>query len=247
MIELTDVHVDLAGRRVLSGITTSVRAGDSVAIIGRNAAGKTTLVRTMAGFIAVRTGRVMLDGRSVAELAPRVRAARIAFVAQRPVVAAPFSVRESIALGRYARGADAKRVDAAIERFGLAECAERPFHGISVGQQQRAALARAFAQVDARSILLLDEPFAALDLGETARCAARIREHAAGGGAVVAVLHDLAQATALASRVWVLVDGRMAADGSTREVLTPGRLAHWFGIDFDEGPHGPVARLHSFP
>jgi iron complex transport system ATP-binding protein len=177
----------------------------------------------------------------------RFGARRLAFVAQRPLIAAAFSVRESVALGRFARRRAEDRVDEAVARLGLASERDRPYHELSVGQQQRAALARAFAQADADSVLLLDEPFAAMDLGEVARCAPFLRDHAARGGAVVAVLHDLAQAAALATRVWVLDEGRLVADGPMGEVLVADRLARWFGVPFDDGPHGPIARLHSTP
>ena len=229
---------------MLRGLTASVGAGDAVAVIGRNAAGKTTLLRAMAGLIRARTGEVRLDGNNVAMLAPRQRARRLAFVAQRPIVAAAFTVRESVALGSFARGSDLPRVAVELDRFGLTECADRPFHALSVGQQQRAALARAFVQADARSLLFVDEPFAAMDLGETSRCLGHLRKHAENGGAVVAVLHDLAQATALASRVWLIDDGRLAADGAAVDVLQAEKLTHWFGVPFDVGPHGPIARLH---
>ncbi|MFO0828644.1 MAG: ABC transporter ATP-binding protein [Phycisphaerales bacterium] len=243
-MRLDDVTVELGGRAVVEAVSASVESGEAIAIVGRNAAGKTTLLRAMAGLLRPRRGRVMLGDRPMHSLSPRDRAASVAFVSQRPLVAAAFTVRELVALGRFARPRDDARVTAALDRLGLAASADRPYHELSVGQQQRASLARAMAQADARSLVLLDEPFAASDLGETARSVAVLREHAAAGGAVVAVLHDLSQACALASTVWILDEGRLVARGPTREVLDTDRLSRLFGIPFDAGPYGPVARLH---
>jgi iron complex transport system ATP-binding protein len=235
-IVLDRVSVDLGGRQVLDGVSASVRGGETIAIVGRNGAGKTTLLRAIAGLCPRRGGTITVGGSNVETLSPKARAGRIAFVAQRPTLAAAFTVRETVALGRFAaarQGAEGNTAVAdALGRFGLEPFAEREYHELSVGQQQRVSLARAWAQASPTAALLLDEPFAAMDLGEVARSIAVVRAHAARGGAVLAVLHDLAMAHAFATRVWVIDGGTLAADGPTDATLDPARLEGWFGVPF---------------
>lgn len=246
---LDDVAVDLGGRRVLEGVSATVRGGETIAIVGRNGAGKTTLLRAIAGLCPLRAGSVTVGGSNVETLRPRTRATRLAFVAQRPTLAAAFTVRETVALGRYALGGSPERADAAVDdalaRFGLEGFRDREYHELSVGQQQRVSLARAWAQASPSTTLLLDEPFAAMDLGEVARSIAVVRAHAARGGAVLAVLHDLAMAHAFATRVWVIDGGTLAADGPIEETLEPARLERWFGVPFARHPLGLTPDLRS--
>lgn len=197
----------LGETEVLTSATLEFRPGEVTALLGRNGAGKTTLLRGLAGLVAAAEGTITLDGRAVAAMGPRERASRIAFAAQRPAVAADFLVEEVVALGRYALPADPGRVAAAIGDLGLEPFRDRRFGALSIGEQHRVSLARALAQLAPDGILLADEPFAALDLGEAERVRSRLMAHARGGGTVVASVHDPARAVALADRL-VLLDGR---------------------------------------
>jgi iron complex transport system ATP-binding protein len=203
----TGASLRLGSTEVLARISLELRAGEVTALLGRNGAGKTTLLRALAGLIAPQAGSITLDGRAVASISPHGRAARIAFAAQRPAVAADFLVEEVVALGRFALPADPARIAAALAGFGLGDFRGRRFGALSIGEQHRVALARAFAQLSPDGILLADEPFAALDLGEAERVRALLLAHARGGGTVVASVHDPARAIALADRL-VLLDGR---------------------------------------
>ncbi len=197
----------LGATEVLTSVTLGFRSGEVTALLGRNGAGKTTLLRGLAGLLAPAEGTIALEGRAVAAMNPRDRAARIAFAAQRPAVAADFRVEEVVALGRYALPADPGRVAAAIGELGLEPFRDRRFGALSIGEQHRVALARALAQLAPDGILLADEPFAALDLGEAERVRSRLAAYARGGGTVIASVHDPARAVALADRL-VLLDGR---------------------------------------
>lgn len=234
MIRARSISVRLGhpARRVLDGVDASLERGRIVAIVGRNAAGKTTLLRALAGLVAPAAGDVTWDGQSPARWGARERARRIAYVAQRPSLSARFSVRDTIALGRYALPPSDARITSATRAFGLGAIAERIYQELSVGQQQRVALARAWAQVDPDGALLLDEPFAAMDLAETDRCARLLRQHARGGGLVALVLHDLNLAARLADEVVVLDQGRMVAAGALRPILTAEFLSVHFGVPF---------------
>jgi ABC-type cobalamin/Fe3+-siderophores transport system ATPase subunit len=210
----------------LADTTLSIGVGEIVALVGANGCGKSTLLRALAG-IADGSGAVLLDGRATTrEAAARVRA----FVPQRPEVAADFTAREVVELGRFARGFDPGAVDRALAAVGLSARAERPVRLLSGGERQRVAVARALAQIDGaeRPLLLLDEPFSGIDPGEVARIVAALRALATRG-AVVLSLHEPGLARAVATRALVMRGGRVIADGSARETLTAEILSEAYG------------------
>jgi iron complex transport system ATP-binding protein len=147
-------------------------------------------------------------------------------VPQRPDVAADFTAREVVQLGRFARGIDEGAVDHALAIVGLAARANRAVDTLSGGERQRVAVARALAQIDGakRPLLLLDEPFSGVDPGEVARVVVALRD-IARSGAVVLSLHDPGLARLIATRALVLREGRVLFDGPAREVLTAANLS----------------------
>lgn len=223
VLDCSAASVRLGGHEVLDRVTVAWPAGGVTALLGRNGAGKTTLLRALAGLVVPSRGDVSLDGRPVATRPPRERAARIAFAAQRPVVAADFLVEEVIALGRFSLPPEPARIDAAIAGLGLEAFRRRRFGALSIGEQHRVALARAFAQLAPDGILLADEPFAALDLGEAERVRTLLVAHARGGGTVIASVHDPARAVALADRLVLLEGGGIRLDRTTAD-LSPDDL-----------------------
>jgi iron complex transport system ATP-binding protein len=179
---------------------------------------------------------VKLDDRDVHHLRPRTLASRIAYVPQRSIVSAAFTVRQVVELGRYALPPDAKGVDRAIGRLDLREIEHRPYRDLSVGQQQRVTLARALAQLtgnESQSVLVLDEPTAAMDLQHAAQALRLLRELAERGCTVVLAMHDLAMAALAADYVWLLQSGRLVAAGVPCEVLEAERLRQVFGVGFN--------------
>ncbi len=233
------------GRPVIEGITAEVAAGRITAVIGPNAAGKSTLVRLMAGLLAPGAGRILLDGVEAHRLDPRLRAARIAYVPQRPRIDAPFTTAEAVALGRFAQPRRPAAVHAALAECGLLEERGRILNTLSAGQQQRAALARALAQVHERddALLLLDEPTSALDPLHVQQTAAILRRSAQRGRAVVVVLHDLVLSRRLSDVTWIMHAGRLLAAGPTADVCTPERLEAAYGVRFAPAPQTLVAQV----
>lgn len=211
-------------RRVLDSVDFEVAAGEVVALVGPNGAGKSTLLAVLAGELDPGGGSVELDGRPLDRWTPLDMARRRAVLPQSHTVGFPFSAVEVIAMGRapWQRTPHADRDDAIIAAAMAAtdstHLAGRAFPSLSGGERARVALARVLAQDTAT--LLLDEPTAALDLGHQETVLALAVDRAAAGAAVVVVLHDLASAAAYADRVAVLDDGRVAAAGPPREVLT---------------------------
>jgi iron complex transport system ATP-binding protein len=238
MIEARSVDVRLGAHLALSSVSVRLTPGRSVAIIGRNAAGKTTLLRTLAGLLEPDAGVVLWEGRPPSRWSARDRARSVAYVAQRSSLSERFSVAETVELGRYALAPAPQRVETALRAFGLETLARRPYHDLSVGQQQRVALARAWAQVDPTGVLLLDEPFAAMDLAETDRTLRLLDAHRSAGGTAVIVVHDLTLAASFADEAWLLEGGRLVAAETSDAIFLPERLAPHFGVPFERDARG---------
>ncbi len=217
----------------LTDVSTNVRPGALTAIIGPNAAGKSTLLRCMIGVHKPANGCVRLDGAPVHELRPHALAGRMAYVAQRASLSASFTVREVVELGRFALTRDERRIDTALRQLDLIELEHRVFQTLSVGQQQRVMLARALAQIERGGYLLLDEPTAAMDLHHVAQTARLLRSLREQSISVIAALHDLNLAGELADDVWILDGGRLIAGGAAMDVMTHERLAQVFRVRFD--------------
>ena len=226
------------GTDAVTDVTLSVEPGEVVALVGRNGAGKTTVLRVAGGILRPRAGRVLLGDVALSTLSPRAAARRIAGVPQEDSSDFAFTVREVVALGRAARLApwrgegpeDRRAVDEALRVVGLEGDADRLVTALSGGERRRTSLARCLAQ-DAE-VLLLDEPTAHLDLGHETRLVetfgALARER---GKAVLAAVHDLSLAALHADRVVLLAGGRVAAEGRPRDVLTAARVRAAFGAD----------------
>lgn len=217
------------------------------AVIGPNGSGKSTLLRTLAGITRPAEGSVRLDGSECSSIAPKRRAARIAYVPQRSNLWAAFTCREVVALGRFAVGQDEGAVDRVLAETALTEQADMPFAHLSVGQQQRATLARGLVQLEGdRSgprVLLADEPTSALDPSRAREALAILHERATRGWCVIMAVHDCTMALRSAARTLLLdAGGTIQAHGPSAEVLTPGRLERLFGTPFEllHGPGGPV-------
>ena len=188
------------GTAALANVTLEIRASEIVALIGGSGCGKTTALRLIAGLDRPSAGTVRLDGEAVAEPHPA-----IGIVFQEPRLLPWYSVADNVGFGLADRPAGERReiVAHALERVGLAEHARRWPKELSGGQQQRVAIARAF--VTRPKVLLLDEPFSALD----AFTRASLHEHLfrlwqESRPTILMVTHDVGEAVALADRVVVM-------------------------------------------
>ena len=206
-------------------VALDVDDGEVVAIVGPNGAGKTTVLRAIAGLEPLARGRVEVAGTVVDDTASRTWVApadrRIGYVPQDHVLFAHLSAVDNVAFGLRARGAS--KGDAAataadwLARLGLGDRLHARPASLSGGEAQRVALARALA-VDP-SVLLLDEPLAALDARTRPHVRAELRRHLADfGGARVLVTHDPVDAAVVADRVVVVEDGRVVQDGTLAEI-----------------------------
>lgn len=233
MIAVKDLRVCYGNTVAVDGVSLEVARGSLVAVVGANACGKSTLLRALAGLLEPADGSIEILGAPLSDLALGSRARRIAFVPQRPTLSADFTVREVVGLGRYAVGADPRRVDAAIADVGLSARADVSCHALSGGERQRVAVARALAQAGREAVLLLDEPFGGVDPGEVARMVEVLRGRAEAG-AVLVTIHDAGLARALATHAIVLAGGRLLASGDARSTLTAENLTRAYGHPMQE-------------
>jgi molybdopterin-binding protein len=199
-------------------VTAVAERGQVVAVIGPNGAGKSSLLRAVAGLVPA-TGELRVDGTSWMPLAVRERAVGLAF--QDQLLFPHLSALENVAFGPRTAGApraDARRTAQEwLDRFGVGDLARRKPRQLSGGQAQRVSIARALA-TDPR-VLLLDEPFAGLDIGVAAALRVELARHLASyDGVTLLVTHDAIDALTLADVVWVLDDGQLAQVGPPREV-----------------------------
>ncbi|KAB2340188.1 ABC transporter ATP-binding protein [Actinomadura rudentiformis] len=204
---------------VLHGIDLTVPSGSLAAVLGPSGCGKTSLIRVIAGFLRARAGTVTVGGRTLTgpgtHVPPERR--RIGIVPQEGALFPHLSVAANVAFGVTDRATRRQRTEEMLDLVGLAGYGDRMPHELSGGQQQRVALARALAPEPA--LVLLDEPFNALDSALRAGVRADVRAalHAIGATALL-VTHDQQEALSTADIVAVVRDGRIAQCGTPQDV-----------------------------
>ncbi|MBI4900491.1 MAG: ABC transporter ATP-binding protein [Actinobacteria bacterium] len=215
-VVVDDVSVSLGGVPVLRDVSFTVDEGEVVALLGGNGSGKTTLVRAVLGLVPHLRGRISLFGTPLAQFGEW---SRIGYVPQRASVSMhSTTVRELVSSGtlssrklftRLGRARRA-RVSEVIERVGLSAKADDAFVHLSGGQQQRVLIARAL--VSSPALLVMDEPFAGVDLSTQQRLSDLVGSLHADGMSVLAVLHETEVFAPLIDRTVVLREGRVAAE-----------------------------------
>ena len=252
-LEARGLAVARAGREVIRGVDLQLNAGEAVALIGPNAAGKSTLLRALVGLLPAARGEIAVEGRPLRSWSRDALARRLALVAADDGSPLSLSVAERAALGRYPHrgpfrpftGADHDVIARALERTGVAHLATRPLSRLSAGERQLAGLARGLAQEP--QTLLLDEPAAHLDIGHELQLFRILDQIRAQGVAVIAVVHDLQRAAAWAERMLLLVDGRIAAAGPPASVLSSEAAARAFRVTITQHqPPGAARPYYDF-
>lgn len=230
-----------AGRPVLSGVSLSLLPGEVHALVGPNGAGKSTLFGVLSGDIEPESGAVTLDGQPLHRFSARELARTRGVLLQHNSVAFSFTGEQVVRMGRapWARTQrerdDDRVVTQAMRSAEVLEFADRSVSRLSGGERARVGLARVLAQdVD---VLLLDEPTASLDLKHHEDVMSLARGLARAGAAIAIVLHDLNAAITHADRVTLLDQGRVAASGSPREVLTAPLIEDVYGQPVDVFEH----------
>lgn len=210
-----------AGRTVVDRVTLEVPAGHLCVLLGESGSGKSTLLRMVNRLVEPSAGRVLVEGRDVAQAEPEALRRRIGYVIQSVGLFPHWRVADNIATVPRLLGWQAPRIAARVEELlglvGLepAQFRDRYPHELSGGQAQRVGLARALAADP--PLLLMDEPFSALDPGTRRGLQGELRRiHQATGKTILFVTHDVEEALALADGLAVLDQGRLVAQGRPR-------------------------------
>ncbi|MFC1464222.1 MAG: ABC transporter ATP-binding protein [Candidatus Brachytrichaceae bacterium NZ_4S206] len=240
MIETQHLALSYDSVPVIDALDVHVPAGRITALVGPNGCGKSTLLRGLARLLKPKGGSVLLDGKDIHTIPTRELAKRLGILPQGPVAPEGLTVRELVAQGRYPhqswlkqwQAEDEAAVNKALDITGMTSLAERPVDALSGGQRQRAWIAMTLAQET--EIILLDEPTTFLDLShqiEVLRLLERLNHDE--GRTIVMVVHDLNHATRHAHHIIALRDGKIAAQGDPRQVLTRALLEEVFQVQAD--------------
>lgn len=256
-LTVSGLGVVLGGKIILSDIALTAPPGTVTGLIGPNGAGKSTLMRAMLGLTSLTAGTVTFDSTDLLTMPGRTRAQLAAFVEQSGSTDARLTAREVVMLGRIPfqsvwqstpSPADIAETDAALLAVDMTTFADRLFHTLSGGEQQRILIARALAQQP--RLLILDEPTSHLDVHAQLTTLDLLRRRAQAGATVVLALHDLNLAAAFCDSLVVLHDGKQAAEGTAEQVLTPALLRRVYGVDATLLKHPATGRpliAYDFP
>jgi heme ABC exporter ATP-binding subunit CcmA len=211
LLEATGLWRAYGRRQVLRDLDLAVAAGEAVAVAGPNGAGKTTLLRVLAGLARPDRGEVRLEGRPLRRDAPHVRRA-VGLVSHQTLLYDDLTLHENLTFAArlYGLPTPAAAARAALDEAGLGPRADESPRRLSRGLAQRAAIARAL--LHRPRLLLLDEPFTALDAAASERLRAELGARRQQGLGIVLVTHQLAEAWEVATRIAVLVEGRWACN-----------------------------------
>lgn len=238
-LKLHGASVALDGAQILQDVSFQVQPGKLVGLLGPNGAGKTTAVRALLGLQVLSAGEAYLTDKPAHRLSVKERALRVSYLPQARKLAWPISVREAVALGRFAYGgplgrisaADAKAIEDAMSRLSLQPFKDRAVTSLSGGELARVHLARALAaQAPA---LIADEPTAALDPGHSLDVLGILKTQALSGQAVLVVLHDLAMAARFCDEIILLHQGQCVIQAPPKQALTAEILANVYGVESD--------------
>jgi Cu-processing system ATP-binding protein len=196
-------------------VTLSVAAGETLALIGPNGSGKTTMLKALVGLIRPSSGRVTINRLDATSGGPAARAS-VGYLPQRLTFPEGVTARAALRLFARLRGVPVAQVDALLERVGLTDAADRVVDGFSGGMRQRLGLAAAL--IGEPAVLVLDEPTAALDPTGALLVRDLLAEIRRDGTTVLLSSHDLAEVASLADRVAIFAAGRIGAVGTLGEL-----------------------------
>ncbi|KPJ69744.1 hypothetical protein AMJ44_02705 [candidate division WOR-1 bacterium DG_54_3] len=243
-----------SNKPIIKGVSFSVYDGEFVGIVGPNGSGKTTLLRAIIGLLKLQQGSIILSQHRIQHLDRREIARRIAFVPQLMEPVEGFTVEDLVMLGRtpyferfsFENEDDHEAVKWAVEELKIENLKDRPVTELSGGEFQRVAIARALAQEP--KIMLLDEPTSHLDIRYQVKICKLLRKLRAHRS-IMATFHDLNLASRYCSRLVLLKNGELIAEGSPEEVVTPQNIwkAYRIKAQVKKNPRTKKARYVLLP
>ncbi|TCD47211.1 ABC transporter ATP-binding protein [Chlorobium sp. N1] len=239
VLEVRGADMGYGGKAVLRNVSFSLNQGEILSLLGPNGVGKTTLFKSVMGFIPLLSGSLILGGRDIGRLKPRDIARIAAYVPQSHGTPFPYKVEDVVLFGRTAHlgplsspsRQDRMIAAGCLERLGAGHLSGRTFTELSGGERQMVIIARALAQ-EARFIIL-DEPTSSLDYGNQVRIIRKLRELRLHSVAVLMSTHHPDHAFMLGSKVLVMKENRQLRCGSPDSVLTGETLHSLYGVEVD--------------
>ncbi|MFG2486112.1 ABC transporter ATP-binding protein [Streptomyces virginiae] len=253
-LEARGISAGYDRKPIIEELSLGIEPGKITALVGPNACGKSTLLKSVARLLPVAAGSVLLEGQDIHDLSTREVAQRLGILPQSPIAPESITVGDLVWRGRHPHrrfgqrrtATDDEVIADALLATGTTELVDRPVDQLSGGQRQRVWIALALAQDT--PTLLLDEPTTYLDIAhqiEVMDLLADLNEQACK--TIVLVSHDLNQAALYASTIVAMRDGRIVRQGTPEEVLTEETVAEVFGLDCLVVPHPRSTRPQIFP
>lgn len=236
-LEALNINVSYGDRQIIEDLSLRVPDGKFTVIVGPNACGKSTLLRTLARIIRPDKGSVILDGKQIERVPAREVARILGLLPQSSIAPNGIAVADLVARGRYPHQtflqrwtvADEKAVNWAMQTARVDDLAARAVDELSGGQRQRVWIAMVLAQET--PLLLLDEPTTFLDISHQIELLNLLRNlNRRQGNTIVAVLHDLNQACRYADHIVAMRQGHIVAEGNPRDIMTAELVETVFGL-----------------
>lgn len=237
VIELKALSIGYEGKTVIKGINAKIDRGEIIGIIGANGAGKSTLLKTIRGMLPTKSGDILYFGKNMKDFQDKELAKKVAYLQQNVEVGFGYTGQDIVLAGRYPymkwyeaeSEKDRELALDCMEYTGTRDLADRPMTEMSGGQRQRVLLAKVLAQQT--PILFLDEPTTGLDMVYKEEIFRFARDLAVAGKTVLMVVHELDLAAKYCSRIFLLGEGHLMADGRPEKVFTEELLNRAYNAD----------------
>ena len=249
VLQLQGLTIGYEEKTIISDINAEVRTGELIGIIGRNGAGKSTLLKTIRGLLPAKAGQVLYFGKPLASYGEKELARRVAYLQQNVETGFGYTGLDIVLTGRYPymkwweseKDEDKELARDCMSYTGTLDLAERPVTEVSGGQKQRILLAKVLAQQT--PVLFLDEPTTGLDMVYREEIFRFARELANMGKTILTVVHELDLAAAYCSRIFLLGEGKLLADGTPEQVFTETLLSRAYEADISVEQNPKNGRL----
>lgn len=238
VLEARSLSSGYGGRTVVDGVDLVLPPGRISVIVGANACGKSTLLKTLSRLIPATDGAAVLDGKAITQIPTKKLALTLGLLPQQPIAPEGIAVSDLVGRGRHPHqkmfrswtADDDLAVADALRTTGISDLADRAIDELSGGQRQRVWIAMALAQ--GTDVLLLDEPTTFLDLAHQVEVLDLLTDlNRARGTTIAMVLHDINLAARYADHLFAMRDGHIVASGAPKDVVTPALIDEVFGLD----------------